>query len=118
MTKLENPMQTKVDVFSSRDLRSKAGTLIKEAQAGHLSIITTHGRPAAITLPFNGRLMEQGAHHHLAATLFEQKQVTLVQAAKIADLSVEEFLEVLKVSNIDAVDYSATELEEEASVFA
>lgn len=110
-------MQSTVDVFSSRDLRSKAGKLIKEAQAGHVSIITTHGRPAAIALPFSARLMEQGAHHHLAATLFEQKQVTLVQAAKIADLSVEEFLDVLRASNIDAVDYSTAELEDEQSVF-
>jgi prevent-host-death family protein len=110
-------MQTTIDVFSSRDLRNKAGKLIKEAQAGHLSIITKHGRPAAIALPFDARLLEQGVHHHLAATLFEQKQVTLVQAAKIADLSVEEFLEVLSLSNIDAVDYAATELEDEMSVF-
>ena len=110
-------MQTAIDVFSSRDLRNKAGKLIKEAEAGRLSIITKHGRPAAITLPFDARLLEQGAHHHLAATLFEQKQVTLVQAAKIAALTVEEFLEVLSVSNIDTVDYAATELEDEMSVF-
>jgi hypothetical protein len=30
---------------------------------------------------------------------------------------VEKFLEVLKVSNIDAVDYSTAELEEEQGVF-
>jgi prevent-host-death family protein len=110
-------MQTTIDVFSSRDLRNRAGKLIKEAQAGHLSIITKHGRPVAIALPFDSRLLEQGAHHHLAATLFEQKQVTLVQAAKIAALPVEEFLELLRVSDIDAVDYAADELEDEMSVF-
>jgi len=96
--------------FSARDLRNSSGELLREAEAGHLSVITKHGRPAAIALPFEGALLELGIHVHLAVRLFEQRLATLAQAAKLAGKSIEEFLEVLKASGVDAVDYPPDEV--------
>ena len=99
--------------LSARELRNSSGTLLREAEAGRLSIITKHGRPAAVAVPFDGQLLEFGVHIHLAVRLFEQRLVTLAQAAKLAGQSIEEFLDVLKASNVDVVDYPAEELAEE-----
>jgi len=91
-------------------LRNRAGGLLKEAEAGRLSVITKHGHPAAIAVPFDASLLEQGIHRHLAVLLFKQHLATLAQAAKLGDLSIEAFLAVLKVSGVDVVDYSPKEL--------
>ena len=100
-------------IFSARELRNSSGALLREAESGRLSIITKHGRPAAIAVPFDGQLLEIGIHIHLAVHLFEHRLVTLAQAAKLAGQSIEEFLDVLQASNIDVVDYPAEELAEE-----
>lgn len=45
-----------VDVFSVRDLRQRSGDLMREAERGHLSLITKRGRPAILAVPFDERL--------------------------------------------------------------
>ncbi len=106
-------MKQKMDVFSSRDLRNRAGNLLKDAEEGRLSILTKHGRPTAIALPFTSYIIEHGVRTQLAAQLFDQETTTLAQSAKIASLSVEEFLEVLQVSGIDVVRHAPNELAED-----
>ena len=49
-----------VDVFSLRDLRIRSSDLVKDAEAGRLSIVTKRGRPSALTLPFDRRLLDLG----------------------------------------------------------
>ena len=102
-----------VDVFSARDLRNRAGGLLKDAEAGNLAVITKHGRPAAIAVPFDAELLELGVHRRLAARLYAQRLLTLARAAKLANLSVEAFLDVLQISGVDVVDYPPEELDAE-----
>ena len=102
-----------VDVFSARDLRNRAGGLLKDAEAGRLAVITKHGRPAAIAVPFDAELLELGVHCRLAARLFAEHLLTLAQAAKLANRSIEAFLDVLKVSAVDVVDYPPEEIDAE-----
>ena len=102
-----------VDVFSVRDLRQRSGDLIKEAEHGHLSLITKRGRPAILAVPFDERLLELGVHRTLALRLFEQRHLTLVQAARLAAMTAAEFLDLLRDTGISAVDYPPDELTEE-----
>ena len=102
-----------LDVFSARDLRNRSGALLKDAQEGILSVITKHGHPAALAVPFDSRLIELGLHRHLAVRLFAQELLTLSESAKLADMPIEAFLKVLAASGVDAVSYPAEELEEE-----
>jgi len=102
-----------VDVFTARDLRNRAGGLLKDAENGRLSLITKHGRPAAVAVPFDAELIEQGVHRVLAVRLFQERLLTLAQAAKVAGLSIEEFLDILRVTETDVVDYPAEELSAE-----
>ena len=106
----------KIDVFSSRDLRIKSGLLIKYAEKGRISIITKHGKPVILTIPFNARLIESGLLKNLAIHLFENNIITLSKAAKIASISIEDFLELLKEAGIDSVNYPADELDNEMKI--
>ena len=52
-------------------------------------------------------------HRALALHLFEKGQLSLVQAAKVAAVSAEEFVILLGEAGIVAVDYPSEELDEE-----
>jgi prevent-host-death family protein len=105
-----------LDVFSVRDLRNKSGELLRDAEAGHISLITKHGKPAILAVPFDERLISYGVHRAMALHLLESHQLTLAQSAKLAGLSVEAFMELLGEVGLSAVDYPPEELEEELAV--
>ena len=48
------------DVFSVRDLRNKSGELLRDAEAGQISLITKHGKPAILAVPFDNHLISRG----------------------------------------------------------
>ena len=102
-----------LDVFSVRELRTRSGDLLRDAERGQLALITKHGRPAILAVPFDRRLLDQGVHRALALTLFENRQLTLAQAAKVAGLSLDGFIDLLGSLGLAAVDYPAEELADE-----
>ena len=102
-----------LDVFSVRDLRTRSGDLLKDAERGQMALITKHGRPAILALPFDQRLLDEGVHRALALRLWEGRQLTLTQAARVAGLSLEGFVELLGSVGLAAVDYPAGELADE-----
>ena len=99
-----------LDGFSVRDLRTRSGDLLKDAELGQISLITKHRRPAILALPFDQRLLDQGLHRALALSLLEGRQLTLAQAARIAGMSLEEFIELLGSVGPAAVDYPPEDL--------
>ena len=102
-----------LDVFSVRDLRLRSGELIRDAENGQISVITKHGRPAILALPFDERLLTHGVARALALHLFEADRLSLARAAKLAAMSVEEFVGLLGEAGVDAVTYPSEELESE-----
>jgi prevent-host-death family protein len=102
-----------VDVFSARDLRNNTGQLMKDAEQGRLSIITKHGHPMILAVPFDSQLLNLGLNRSVALHLFEKKLLTLAQAAKISGLSIDEFLDILEETDIDVVDYPDDEVDED-----
>ena len=106
----------KFDVFSARDLRNRSGELLKDAEAGQVSLITKHGKPAILAIPFDNWLLNHGVHRAMALHLFTSHQLTLAQSAKMADLSLEEFIEFLGSVGVPAVDYPPEELDDELTV--
>jgi prevent-host-death family protein len=104
------------DVFTVRDLRNRTGDLMRDAEEGKLSIITKHGRPAILAVPFDDRLLSFGVRRALAVRLFEAHQLSLAQAARMAELPVELFLETLGQAGVPVVEYDPEELAGEAEV--
>jgi prevent-host-death family protein len=105
-------MQT-VEVYTARDLRNRSGELLKHATDGNISIITKHGKPSILAIPFDAHLLQHGIHRVIALHMVQSRQLTLAQAAKLADMDLSSFIELLGASGIDAVDYPAEELERE-----
>lgn len=105
-----------LDVFTVRDLRQRTGELLRDAEAGRLALITKHGRPAYLAVPFDERLLSLGLHRALALNLVESGQTSLARAAKLADMPLEDFLEMLGEQGIPAVAYPPEDLERELAV--
>jgi prevent-host-death family protein len=101
------------DVFSARELRQRAGELFRDAEQGRLSVITKHGRPAILAIPFDDRLLSLGVQRAMAVSLFETGSLSLAQGARLAGLSLEEFVELLGREDLVAVDYPPEELAQE-----
>jgi prevent-host-death family protein len=105
-----------VDVFTVRDLRARTGDFLRDAEEGRASLVTKHGRPVILAIPFDEPLLREGVNRSLALRLFEDGDATLAQAAKIARLKRDEFLDLLDAAGIPAVGYSADELDDEAEI--
>lgn len=102
-----------METMGIRKIRENPGELTRLAEEGELTLITNHSNPVSVNVPFTQDLLEQGIHVKMAAKLFEDGVLTLVSAAKVAQLPVESFLEKLALLGIVAVDYDAAEIEEE-----
>jgi prevent-host-death family protein len=102
-----------LDVFTVRELRQRTGDLLRNAEEGRLALITKHGRPAFLAVPFDERLLKHGVNKALALHLFQARHVTLSQAARISFLSIDDFLDLLSEFEIPAVDYPPEDLDEE-----
>jgi prevent-host-death family protein len=105
-----------IDVFTVRDLRIRAGDLVRDAEAGRMSVITKRGRPTALTLPFDQRLIELGFAKDLSLFLFERGLITMAKAAKIAGITLDAFMDMLAQTGTVAVDYPPEELDAEMRV--
>ncbi len=45
-----------LDIFTVRDFCRRAGKLLRHSEHGRLALITKHGRPAILGVPFDERL--------------------------------------------------------------
>ncbi|MBT3194555.1 MAG: type II toxin-antitoxin system prevent-host-death family antitoxin [Verrucomicrobia bacterium] len=109
-------MNATMDVFTIRDLREKTGKLVRDAERGDVSLVTKRGRPAFLTVPLDRLTVDAGVCCSLAVHLLDQRVLTLSQSAKVAGMSIEAFLDVLRDSGVDVVDYPPGELAEEMKV--
>ncbi len=107
-----------MEAFTVRDLRERTGELIRGAEEGHLSVVTKHGNPVFVAVPFDEVLLESGVRVSLALRLFDDGTLTLAQAAKVAGVSVETFIERVGAAGLTVVRPPADELDSELEVIA
>lgn len=99
--------------FSVRDLREHTEDLIHGAESGKVSLVTKHGTPVFLAVPFDEVLIANGLNVAIAINVYRTGCVSLGKAARIAQLTIETFIEKLAAFDIDVVDYSAEELQQE-----
>lgn len=102
-----------MQTFSIRDLRERSGELSRQAEEGHLALITRHGHPLFISVPFSEELIKQGVHVILAVKLFKENDISLGKAAKLAKMNIAEFSEYVSGLGIPIVDLNEEELDKE-----
>jgi prevent-host-death family protein len=107
-----------MDTFTIRDLRERTGDLVRNAEAGQLSIVAKHGHPLFVAVPLDDHLLENGVGVALACRLFAEKALSLGKAARLAGLPPEAFIEQLGAMGIPAVDYPPEELDRELAALA
>lgn len=106
-----------MQTFSIRELRERSGELSREAESGHLSLVTRHGRPLFVSVPFTEELLQAGVHVALAARLFQNGDLSSGRAAKLAGMKLPEFLAYVSRHGIAVVDYDPAELADELDAF-
>lgn len=106
-----------METFTVRDLRERTGDLIRGAEEGRLSVITKHGAPIFVAVPFDEILVREGVTVALAVHLFDEEQISLGKAAQLAGMDRVEFARHLAQLNIPVIRTDAGELERDLAAF-
>ncbi len=106
-----------METYTVRDLRDRTGQLIQGAEAGELALVTKHGRPVILALPFDDKLLEQGIRVSLAVKLFDEDVLTQGHAAKLAGLTLAEFFEACAARQVAVVRYGPDQIQKELEQF-
>jgi predicted HTH domain antitoxin len=106
-----------MQTFTIRELRERSGELSREAEAGRLALVTRHGQPLFISVPFTEDLIQVGVHVALAIELFKNGKLTSARAAKLARMSLSQFLAHLSDQGIAVVDHDPGDLGRELTAF-
>ncbi len=104
--------------FTVRDLREHAGELIRGAENGELSVVTKHGTPVFVAVPFDETLLREGVGTALAIKLFDEERISLGRAAKLAGLSVSAMIDMLGRHGIAVIRTTDEDLERELADFS
>jgi antitoxin (DNA-binding transcriptional repressor) of toxin-antitoxin stability system len=107
-----------METFTIRDLRERTGELARTAESGQLSIVTKHGQPVFIALPFDDVSLTEGVKVSLATKLFRDHVISLGRATKLSGMTKIKFMGVLGIHGISAVDYPASELDDELALLS
>ena len=102
-----------MDTFSIRDLRERTGDLVRNAEAGQLSVVAKHGQPVFVAVPFSDTLLRNGVNVALAVKLYQEHMLSMGRAAKIAGMRLESFMDCLGRLGIPVIDYDPADLDGE-----
>ncbi len=75
-----------MQTFTIRDLRDRTGEIVRDAEAGTLSVVTKHGQPVFVAVPFDENLLKNGVNLALAVHLFDEESISLGKAARLGGL--------------------------------
>ncbi len=99
-----------------RSLRENPSVLNQCANLGEYVLLTNRNQPMSLSIPFSQSLLDNGVHISMAVSLFEQGVITLVKAAKIAKMPVQDFLLCLNDYGVVVVEQSQQELHDDLEV--
>ena len=105
-----------MESFTVRELRERSGELSQAAEKGELSLVTKHGTPLFVSVPFTERLLDAGVHTALALGLYKSGDISSGKAAKLCRVPRSQFLEYASLLGIPVVDYDPGELATELQV--
>ncbi len=106
-----------METYTVSDLRNRTDDLIRAAEAGKLSVITKHGRPVLVAVPFDELMLTEGAGVAIAIHLFDEERISLSRAARMAGRSVGEMIDLLGSYGIPVIRSTAEELKQELENF-
>lgn len=96
-------------VIGIKELQSNPGKLTQAFSEDDYLLITKHGQPIGIALPFSEGIMEQGLKPWLSIKAFQNGDLSLGQLAKALNKSYRETMQMLGTLGIPMADYDLTE---------
>ena len=72
--------------FAVRDLREHTGDLVRNAESGQYSVVSKHGKPLFVALPFDDAMLAAGVNIALADKMVQNGELSLGAGAKLAGL--------------------------------
>jgi len=81
--------------FAIRDLREHTGELVRNAESGQYSVVSKHGKPLFVALPFDDALLHAGVNIALADKLVQSGELSVGAGAKLAAMPYAAYLQHL-----------------------
>ena len=100
-----------MEAFAVRDLREHTGELVRNAENGEYSVVSKHGKPLFVALPFNDAMLQAGVSVALADKMVMSGELSVAAGAKLAGLPYARYLQ-----HLGAVGYSMLDEEDAGSV--
>jgi prevent-host-death family protein len=96
-----------MEAFAVRDLREHTGDLVRNAERGDYSVVSKHGKPLFVALPFNDALLASGVSVALADKLVLQAELSVASGAKLAGMPYARYLQHLGTLGYSMLDDAA-----------
>jgi prevent-host-death family protein len=96
-----------MEAFAVRDLREHTGNLVRNAERGDYSVVSKHGKPLFVALPFNDALLASGVSVALADKLVLQAELSVAAGAKLAGMPYARYLQHLGTLGYSMLDDAA-----------
>ncbi len=93
-----------MESFAVRDLREHTGDLVRNAENGEYSIVSKHGKPLFVALPFNDALLAAGVSVALADKMVLQGELSVASGAKLAGMPYARYLQHLGAMGYSMLD--------------
>jgi prevent-host-death family protein len=81
-----------MQAFAVRDLREHTGELVRNAENGKLSVVSKHGKPLFVAVPFDETLLGAGVNVALADKLVFAGELSVGAGAKLAAMAYADYL--------------------------
>ena len=94
--------------FAVRDLREHTGELVRNAESGQFSVVSKHGRPLFVALPFTDELLSAGVSVALADRLVQSGELSTSSGARLAGMPYARYLQHLGAMGYSLLDDSAS----------
>ena len=95
-----------MEAFAVRDLREHTGELVRNAENGEYSVVSKHGKPLFVAMPFNDALLKAGVSVALADKLVLKAELSVAAGAKLAGLPYARYLQHLGALGYSMLDES------------
>jgi len=99
-----------------RDLKNNPSSMTKYLDNKQSVFITKHNRPIGVTIPLNEDVLSVGIKKLLIINQYENGLISLGKMAELLEIDKQEAQSLLNSLNIDFLERSKDELEEELEV--
>lgn len=93
-----------MEAFAVRDLREHTGELVRNAESGQFSVVSKHGKPLFVALPFTDDMLAAGVSVSLADRLVQSGELSLSSGAKLARMPYARYLQHLGTLGYSLLD--------------